>query len=239
MKRSKWLITMTGLLGLVMTTLPAPADAAVVVRFTVTGGGSATQTQIGTQIGTGLNFISAFTTADYSLTLNTSNTNFPGGDTGSLFTSVSLTSFKTGLLSDLTVLAEVFDTVTNQRAEFDLPNGSPLFVTTTATPNATNYGGGGTVVGTTIVNNVGVTTNPALYANLLGKTNTASVNSGATYTLANEIVFSGLHGGFASLGGQVSSSVAVPEPSSMALTGLVALGLAGVGVRRRLRSRAN
>lgn len=247
MKRNKWLIVMTGLVGLAMTALPTPADAAAAIRFTVTGGGSLMQQATGGAVQFGvLTFNTSFTTADYNLVLNTSNTNYPGGVTGSLFTSVSLTSNKVGGLADLTVLAEVVDDkgtgspADDTLIDFTSPIGNPLHVTTATSPNSPHNITGSQAVGSSIVNGVYVTTAPVLYNGLLlGATKTMNVASGATYTLANQLVFSGMKGPFNALGGQVSTTVAVPEPSSLALTGLVALGLGGFGVRRRLRGRAN
>jgi len=202
-----------------------------------------------------------FTTfGDYEVFLFTAITNYPGDGTGGMLSqnlTLSDTSGGTGTLNTLFVTTDIIEDVGSlgsgevtgdnltavnsaSLALFTQPSGTSLSVTS----SIGSTGGGGGATGT-LANNIDVngsltsSSTPVGSAVIDSETGTA-VNSGG-YTLSSEIVLSGANAGISGLAISASANVAlaedaeevIPEPGSLAVLGLGAVGLAVTALRRR------
>jgi hypothetical protein len=201
------------------------------------------------------------TTIDgYSLNVETVVTSYPGSNTtgGSISTTVNVLGAVT--VSDtLSITAQLIapGSVAPGGPYLTPPlayNGQPLLAWTgpSTTPVNVSAGAGfspsatstGATVTTTTYYNSGpaatlaastpLVTNAITYpGGTPGLTKILAANTG-TYTLSQTVVLTGINVGASGFNfGGTSDVTATPEPSTMALAGLGALGLIGYGVRRR------
>jgi len=179
----------------------------------------------------------------YSFSIQTVITNYPGtGGQGEISTTVNLASFTAGSPALVTTVQ-----LTNPGGGTNLlwtsPSSSPVSVTAGTSFTTQSGVSAGTVSTTTYYSSPGVTSglggatvsNSAAYGTG-GGLSTASAAYSGPYTLAQTVTLTGAVSTASSFnyGGTSSvSSIAVPEPSSMAIAGLGALGMIGYGLRRR------
>jgi len=174
-------------------------------------------------------------------------TNLPGLITGTLTTTTTINQVASSPVGPLTVLAQVVtpSTVGNGSggftvgglANFTSPTGTPLLLTNNNTAVGTSGNTAATFAGSSTANGVTTSSTINVDAPQEGITTTTFSASG-TYTLQNRTVITGLQAGDTNVSFGVASTVAAPEPSTLA-TALVALPFVGlVALRRKGRKQA-
>ncbi len=224
-----------------MIVLGGSQRAAADIFITVSSGGS-TQTYDATSSNT-FALTSFSGVGGYSLTIQTVITNFPGtGNQGQISTTVNVGSFTAGSGPLVTTVQ-----LTNPGGATNLtwtgPASSPVTVSAAASFTTQVGVTAGTVTTATYYNSPPLTSGlgaatvsaSAPYGSGTTPISTSASNAG-TYTLSQQITLAGAVSTASAFnfGGTSSvSAVAVPEPSSMAIAGLGALGMIGYGLRRR------
>jgi len=190
---------------------------------------------------------SQITTIDgYTANIQTIVTNYPGPAGGLISTNVNI-SGTTGTPATLTVTAQLVNPIGSPVNSNLLWNtqSSPVTVTagttfapqtgvTSGTVTTNTYFASTSSLSTTGLTGTPVTATTSIPGGSPGFTGTSMTNTSGTYTLSETLTISGLNvgAGIVNFGG-TSSVTAVPEPSSMAIAGLGALGMIGYGLRRR------
>lgn len=196
----------------------------------------------------------------YSATIHTVVTNYPGAATGSIIsTTVNITGAVTTsnpfsttvqLITPGSVLpggpypTPPLSYTTQPLLAWSLPASSPVQVSSGASfatnasvtsglaTAATYYDSGPATTFATSTNVVGSTQNPA--NNTGNNFNQVTKTNSGTYTLSQTLVLTGINVGATGFNFGATSAVNPgPEPSSMVLAGLGALGLVGYRLRRR------
>ncbi len=201
---------------------------------------------------------------DYELLVATTGSNFPGSVThGSLGQSVLVNDLTagSGILPDLTVATAVIADVAVSSGEvtspgdialvlgagllqFTLPSSADLSVTTAVTSVGSNSLGG-TVFYTSSVNGTNNTISIPVDTTQAQSTGPVGNQPGG-YTLASQIVLSGalvgtnglIIGGSTAVFGAPERGPDIPEPASMLVWGLGAVGLVLAGRRRSCQQTA-
>ncbi len=240
MRDSRFLFAPIGL-ALLFATSTAKAD----IRVTLSSGG-ASETLTSTGTTNPSQFAGFFSVGGYNFTIQTAFTTPPAsnGGVGEL-ESTSIIGSATNATSPLTVTVQDIN-----------PNGT-LATFGSSTPSSYNVQNAASVTspsGTTLLLQGSAQVNAANQAVasvglfMPGSTsgaasNNQQVNLVTGYTLAQTYQLSMLSGnttgltvGFNTSISPVASPAAVPEPSSIVLTGLTAIGLGGFAFRRRLRT---
>jgi len=232
---SRALATLVVLTGLGLATPSAFANIPLSWSATDLSGGSASGTA------TGVLGVTNQTVGGFSLSI-TSNTTDPAGGSGTTTASYSSLSTTTFTISnhgstatlDLLVTGTNFSVASSDRAGFSVSGSSSAYGpadTTTATSsiNGTAIPGGG-MVGIAPPN--GLTTTYTWTPN--SNSGTLSFTNSSTFSIAQALAITLGAGDSATL--TINTTVvaaAVPEPSTMAIAGLGALGMIGYGLRRR------
>ena len=187
---------------------------------------------------------------NYVIDLQTVVTNYPGNATiGEISTNVNILSTTgTGTLEQLTVQVQLVNyNSTSPSNSTNLlwsgPTYSPLSVTAGSSFTPLNAQSG-TVTTSTYYNSTSSMTTTGLGASTVSASSSVQAGSASgqnyvslpnpagSYTLGQTLTLTGLNSGAsANFGG--TSSVAVPEPSTLTIAGIGGLGLIGYGLRRR------
>ncbi len=242
----------TALCGIV-----SPASAAI--RVTLSDGVNPAKVFYRSSADSFQSMAATFTTniGDYELLVATTGSNFPGSAVnGSLAQSVFVNDLtmgagtlptltvSTAVIADVAVTTDAFGQVLNPAdiatvngaalLLFTLPVASDLGVTTAAT-SVGSMTLGGTIAYTSFVNGVSNSTSIPVDTTQ-GQSTTTVANQPGGYTLASQIVLSGAGVGTNGLiiGGSTSVTGITPEPGSLLVWGLGALGLVVAAARRRL-----
>jgi len=193
----------------------------------------------------------AFSLGSYTGSISVVITNFPGvTGTGSISTNVSVGTLTSTTPEDLKVQVQLVNPVGQTNLLWTSPNGTPVNVSAASSLAASGDTNGQVTTSTffnsttsTTTTGLGAATTTATLANgSTGVTNTGIPNPAGTYTLSQTVLLHGLtvpaggtlapvFGGTATVTGPTRT--AVPEPSSLAIAGLGALGMIGYGLRRR------
>jgi hypothetical protein len=195
-----------------------------------------------------------FTIDGYNTTIHTVVTNYPGSPSiGSITTTVNVGSTSGNPSSPLTTTVQLVS-AQNSTNPFNSPllawTGGPTTPTVTVNSGASFTGNNTTTSGstttTTYFNSPPAGTFATSMAGPVGTqatpTSSSTVGSAnfantGTYTLSQVLVLTGLNVGAQAFNFGATSTVSpvasVPEPSTMALAGLGALGLISYGLRRR------
>jgi len=234
-------------IGLGMLGVPRTATADILV--TVSSGTSSQTFDSGAGNNTSFSTPS-FTINGYDGQVNIVTTNYPGTSiVGSLATGVSFSS-EPGTSGNPSLTVQV--QLTNgpplqQNLVWNLPSTNPVTVNSASAFNAQAGVTGGTDTVTTYFNSTSSTTTTGLTGT--GPISATAVGSASglvsqsipnpapgSYTLSQTVVLTNL----TTLGTSIpvvysgtSSVVAIPEPSTMAIAGIGALGMIGYGIRRR------
>jgi PEP-CTERM motif len=236
---------MLATLGLALLLMASPAEADISVTLS-SGGSSETLTTTGTASPN--QFAGFFSVGGYNFTIQTAFTTPPAsnGGVGEL-ESTSIVGYATGATSPLTVTVQDINP-NGTLASFGSSTPSSYSVQNAATltsPTAASL----MLVGSAQIDaaNQNVAT---IFTGLSDSTsgaasNSQQVNNVAGYTLAQTYTLSMLSGNTTGLTVGFNTSVtptfspaAVPEPSSLVLTGLAAIGLGGFAFRRHMRARS-
>jgi len=215
---------------------PAAAD----ILMTISAGGS-------TQSYDFANNNQAFEVAqigNYSLNIETVVTNFPGtAQSGAISTTVNVTGLS-GAPQTLTVQVQLVNPNNNDNLLWTGPTTNPVNVTAGTSFSTQSGISGGTVTTNTYYNSTNLSTTTGLGASTTsanqaygaspGFNSVVMGNPAGSYTLSQTLTLSNLvesQNNSFNFGG--TSSVLAPEPSSLAVAGLGALGMIGYGLRRR------
>jgi hypothetical protein len=197
----------------------------------------------------------SFSAGSYTGSLDAVVTNFPGNNPASIGTTVNITGISgNGTLNPETLVVQVqlvnFNSHTPSSSTnllWNTPSGTPVNVGASGSFSAS--GDSGTVTTNTYFNSTTSTTTTGIGTSTISATqlngetgrSTSVTNPNQTYTLSQVVTLSNLnvpnHTGTKQpdFGGTstVNGPNAVPEPSTMAIAGLGALGMIGYGLRRR------
>jgi hypothetical protein len=234
-------------IGLVMLGSSGPARADILI--TVASGGTTSTFDSGA--GNNTSYATpTFTINGYDGTVNTVTTNYPGSTIGgSLATSVNFSS-EPALTGNPNLTVQV--QLTNgplpgiNNLLWTMPASNPVSVTAASAFNAQLGVSAGTDTVMTYFNSTASTTTTGLTgtgpssATAVGTANGLNAmtiaNAAGSYTLSQTVILSGIVVGSTStpvVFTGTSSVSPVPEPSSLAIAGVGALGLIGYGLRRR------
>lgn len=202
-----------------------------------------------------------FTTfGDFEVLLFTTITNFPGDGTGGMLSqnlTLSDTSGGTGTLNTLFVTTDIIDDVGSLGAGevtggdltavnsaglalFTQPSSTSLNMSSSIGSTGGGTGATGNLANSVSVNGSAITSSTPVGSGVIDSETGTAVNSPAGYTLSSEIVLSGANVGISGLAISASAGISeaepaevVPEPGSLAVLGLGAVGLAVTALRRR------
>lgn len=247
------LLTILGA-AVVAAALGVPDRAAAAIRVTISDGSDTQVFYSATNDGL---FLTAI--GDYDLVIQSTLTNYPGQPTGAFLSQniiISDDDPPSGtVLPTLTILAEVIDPVAGvvgspfalsgasltavqagTLALFTQPSASFLLVQSdVASAEPSGLVTTGTVQNITRMDGIPVPS-LAVVVNSGGEAEQSAVlpNPDLVFTLTSEVILSGANEGLSGLSISAASGVFfIPEPGSMAVFGLGALGLGLVAVRRR------
>jgi hypothetical protein len=201
---------------------------------------------------------------DYDILLQTTLSNFPGQEAGGVLSqTLNVTDRSdpgTGTLPTLTVTADIIGSLGIAGGEvsatdlaavtgatlsrWTLPSGSSLLVSSdVSSSEPRDQGALGTVqshttVNGTVISSLAIPINSTIEAEIIG----SATNGPEGYTLTSQLVLSGASEGISGLAIGASSSVRagpdqadiIPEPGTLAVLSIGAVGLAVTAVRRRL-----
>lgn len=194
----------------------------------------------------------------FDVMLQSTVSNFPGSSSGGTLSSTIILSDDVdpsgSILPTLTVKSEVIAEVAGLSsgfvtgatrtqvesqglATFTLPTGAFLTASSDVSAMVANPAkAGGTVQNTTTVNGIEVPSLEVGLNSLVDANVNANLNAPAGYTLSSEVVYSGGTVGVSGLVISATSGVTnmTPEPASLVVWGLGAIGLALVAARRGL-----
>jgi len=255
MRRTFWLSLFASVLTLLACTLPASAAIRITISDSVDTKVFYSPSNVAVVIGD---------IGEYDVFLQTTFTNFPGAATGGVLSQTinvsDLVSTGTGTLPNLTVTAEVIETVGSlgmgevtgsnltdvnnaNLALFTLPTDPTLSISsgvTSSVPPGTSATG--TVQSTLTVNGTDVSSLPTPVGSTSPPQEGQAANTPDGYTLTSAVVLSGANVGITGLtigttaSIQQASSDIIPEPGTMVVWGFGALGLLWAS-RRRLLAR--
>jgi hypothetical protein len=193
-----------------------------------------------------------FTIGGYTGQVDTTITNFPGGNPSFISTTLNMTG--TSGSPDLVATVQVVQNVSSldpsaggsalspsnaalvqasPLLSWTSPSGSPVIVTANTSTSSQLTASSGSAVTTSLYNGSGVVASGSLSLTALPSPsvlNSTSASNAGTFTFGQSIDITGGSGSFNVTG---TSTISGPEPSTMALAGLGALGLIGYGLRRR------
>jgi len=183
----------------------------------------------------------------YSLNIETVVTNYPGDSlSGGISTTVNVTGLS-GAPQTLTVQVQLVNPNNSDNLLWTGPTTNPVNVTAGTTFSPQSGITGGTVTTNTYYNSTNSSITTGLGASTIsanqtyngvggspGLNSVVMANPAGSYTLSQTLTLTGLTMSSSTpfnFGG--TSSVLAPEPSSLAVAGLGALGMIGYGLRRR------
>lgn len=194
-----------------------------------------------------------FTAGSYTGAVDVQTTNYPGaGGQGQISTTVNVTQVTASPAETLSISVQLVASnlgASSTNILWNNPAGTP--VTASAAASLAASGDTGTVTTTTYYASTSSLATTGLGANVISATSSPGNTSGnlanpaTTYTLSQTVVLTGFtigagpppgtnaptFGGTSSIVGPALA--AVPEPSSLAIAGIGALGMIGFGLRRR------
>jgi len=229
---------MTAVAAVGMILLGGSQRAAADILITVSSGAS-TQTA---DIASNAFGAAAFTSVGgYSVTVQTVIANYPGSSNqGQISTTVNVGTFVPGS-ANLVTTVQLVNPGTGNNLVWNSPGSSPVNVS--AATSFTSQVGvtAGTVTTATYYSSPPLTSGigAATVSQATGPGSgtppaVVSASNSGTYSLSQTVTLSGAVSTASSFNfGGTSSVTAVPEPSSMAIAGLGALGMIGYGLRRR------